>query len=139
MTIKQLANELVTCFLKEGFNVQIYEAYSTSSVYIKLDYGLSNSIRISDHKGKKHLRYRFNVLINETGYRTKVQGGIERRYYGTDKISKLISDIIKFRDSKIQYYGGLDEYTNKKLYYKNLCSGNKGFWSSAKEVTLKEV
>lgn len=55
-----------------------------------------------------------------------------------DKIQQLISDVIRFRNNKIQYYGGLEQYQDKKLYYKNLCSGNKGFWSAAKEITLED-
>lgn len=31
------------------------DAYSTNSIYLKFDYGIVNSLRISDHEGKKHL------------------------------------------------------------------------------------
>ena len=41
-----------------------YDAYSTNSVYLKFDYGVGNSLRISDHKGKKHLAYRFNIILD---------------------------------------------------------------------------
>lgn len=30
------------------------DAYSTNSIYLKFDYGIVNSLRISDHEGKKH-------------------------------------------------------------------------------------
>lgn len=40
-----------------------YDAYSTNSVYLKFDYGLGNSLRLSDHIGKAGLNYRFNKLI----------------------------------------------------------------------------
>lgn len=32
-----------------------YDAYSTNSVYLKFDYGLGNSLRLSDHTGKAGL------------------------------------------------------------------------------------
>lgn len=41
-----------------------YDAYSTNSVYLKFDYGLGNSLRISDHHGKERLNYRFNILLD---------------------------------------------------------------------------
>ena len=50
---KALADSLSERFLAEGFTVHRYDAYSTSSVYLKLDCGMCNSIRISDHRGKK--------------------------------------------------------------------------------------
>lgn len=34
-----------------------YDAYSTNSVYLKFDYGLGNSLRLSDHTGKAGLNY----------------------------------------------------------------------------------
>ena len=43
--------------LEKGFIVQRYDSVTTNSIYLKLDYGMCNSIRISDHKGKKHLSY----------------------------------------------------------------------------------
>lgn len=58
---KALADSLSERFLAEGFTVHRYDAYSTSSVYLKLDCGMCNSIRISDHRGKKHLAYRYNI------------------------------------------------------------------------------
>lgn len=39
-----------------------YDAYSTNSVYLKFDYGLGNSLRLSDHTGKAGLNYRFNII-----------------------------------------------------------------------------
>lgn len=39
MSIKDYMNKLLSDLDKEGFVLQYYEAYSTSSCYIKLDYG----------------------------------------------------------------------------------------------------
>ena len=47
--------------LEKGFIVQRYDSVTTNSIYLKLDYGMCNSIRISDHKGKKHLSYMYNL------------------------------------------------------------------------------
>ena len=59
--LKDLADEICTRLLKEGFIIYRYDAYSSNSVYLKLDFGVSHSIRISDHEGKRHLHYRYNI------------------------------------------------------------------------------
>ncbi|MCL2223599.1 MAG: hypothetical protein FWB96_01380 [Defluviitaleaceae bacterium] len=45
--IQQLADKLVLRLKAEGFTVQRYNAYTTESVYLKLDYGIAYSLRIS--------------------------------------------------------------------------------------------
>ena len=57
MTGKEIANILIKNLLNRNFTVHRYNAYSTSSIYLKLDYGLSCGIRISDHPGIK--KYKF--------------------------------------------------------------------------------
>ena len=69
MNIRDLATEVAQKLVEAGFVVHRYNAYSTQSVYLKLDYGVANSIRISDHKGKEKLSYRYRA---QTGRR---QGG----------------------------------------------------------------
>ena len=50
--INSLADYIANRLISEGFIVQRYNAYTTNSIYLKLDYGVCNSIRISDHPGK---------------------------------------------------------------------------------------
>ena len=45
---------------KEGFILHYLQAFSTDSCYIKLDFGVCMSIRISDHKGIDKYKYTFN-------------------------------------------------------------------------------
>ena len=61
--IKDIADKLVSALGRKGFIIQRYDAFKTDSVYLKLDYGVCNSIRISDHPGKQNLQYRYNVII----------------------------------------------------------------------------
>ena len=51
MNGKDVVNILTTKLLDIGVIVHRYDAYSTSSIYLKLDYGLSCGIRIADHPG----------------------------------------------------------------------------------------
>ena len=70
MNEKQVANILIDKLKKLGFVVCIYNAISTNSIYLKLDYGVCCGIRIADHKGKKKYHYRFNVIKNFNGDKT---------------------------------------------------------------------
>ena len=67
MNGKDVANILIPRLLNMNFIVHRYNSYSTSSIYLKLDYGLSCGIRIADHNGKKKYHYRFNVLKDYKG------------------------------------------------------------------------
>ena len=40
-----------------------YDAYSTNSVNLKIEYGLGNTLRLSDHTGKAGLNNRINIII----------------------------------------------------------------------------
>ena len=67
MTGKKIANILIQRLLSKGFIVHRYNSHTTSSIYIKLDYGVSCGIRIADHPGKKKYSYRFNVIKDYIG------------------------------------------------------------------------
>lgn len=110
-----------------------YSAYSTNSIYLKFDYGLAHSLRISDHDGKKHLSYKYNLLLNQKDFEIKEANGYEMRFYSVDEIGKLIYDILADREkaiNKSNNYIGLLNYKKKSIDYK------KGFWCGAKEVTI---
>ena len=62
MNEKQIAKVLVQKLLDMGFTVHRYNAVTTNSIYLKLDYGVCCGIRIADHNGKKKYHYRFNVV-----------------------------------------------------------------------------
>lgn len=61
LTNQEIADYLSEELKNNGFTVHRYDAFSTKSIYLKLDYGVCNSIRISDHNGKKYLKYRYNI------------------------------------------------------------------------------
>lgn len=107
--VKKELNDLAKCMadrlIAEGFIVQRYDAYSTSSIYLKLDYGVCNSIRISDHNGKKHLKYRYNIGPHIKEFRAVMRDRYPRLYYPIGEAEKMIDKILRDRDSKIDMYG----------------------------------
>lgn len=127
--LNNLADSIAERLLAEGFVIQRYDAYTTNSIYLKLDYGVCNSIRISDHAGKKHLKYRYNIgsFVNEF---RKEKDRFDRYYYRSDKSKNLIKKIISDRDCKKSKYGE-DGYRGFMQDNVNRNSDALGFWSKA--------
>ena len=115
--------------IAEGFTVQRYNAYTTNSIYLKLDYGVCNSIRISDHPGKKYLKYRYNIGSFVKEYR-KEKDKFDRFYYRADKSKNMIKKIIEDREAKKSRYGE-DAYIRLMQKSKSENAGTLGFWSKA--------
>ena len=105
MTGKEIANILVQRLAEIGFIVHQYNAYSTSSIYIKLDYGLSCGIRIADHPGKKKYSYRFNVIKDYIGDKVIIKDGLICRFYDFTELEEVIKAVQKERQEKINKYG----------------------------------
>ena len=126
MKIKDYMYKLLSDLDREGFILQYYEAFSTSSCYIKLDYGISNSIRIADHKGKDKYPYRFNLMLNLN--ESYEENG--RNYYSINDYNKMIQDIKNFRDNKLDEYGF--SYYEYMLNNKKDAKNKKGFWTKAR-------
>lgn len=126
MGIKDYMYKLLNDLDVEGFILQYYEAYSTSSCYVKLDYGISNSIRIADHKGKDKYPYRFNLMVGlDESY--EVDG---RYYYSVSDYGKMIQDIKNFKNEQLNKYGF--SYYEYMLKNKKDAKNKKGFWSKAR-------
>lgn len=71
LNTRHSAEELCSQLIQKGFIVHMYQAVTSSSIYIKLDYGASYTIRISDHKGIPKYDYRYNLMMNMTRNETK--------------------------------------------------------------------
>ena len=100
--LKAIIAELKVRLVEEGFRVHYYKSYTTQSHYFKLDGGLAHSLRVSDHPGKRHLEYRFNLFINGNGKEViKTDRGYIRMIYGADSIEQMITDIKRNRTVEI--------------------------------------
>lgn len=111
-----------------------YDAYSTNSVYLKFDYGVANSLRIADHAGKKHLAYRFNIILNLTEPKNDLSGRFPRNYYPPDMVDQVIEDILAGVEAKRARYRDYDK-TVKDAKAKIV--HERGFWQQAHEVKKK--
>lgn len=105
MTGKDVANILIKKLLDLGLIVHIYNSYSTSSIYLKLDYGLACGIRIADHPGKKKYSYRFNVIKDYKGNKVILKDGLICRFYDFNELDVVIDAIKNEKQEKINKYG----------------------------------
>lgn len=122
MKLEKAADKIINKLLDLGFIVHRYDAYSTNSIYIKLDYGACNSIRISDHEGKQHLSYKYNALKGiRKPYWTKDFKNMWRYYCNCKDIDNLINQIRSDRNFKIiqgNYEELKEKFKKENLKYK---------------------
>jgi hypothetical protein len=129
-----IAVHIIRQLKKEGITILRYNSYSSNSIYLKLDYGVLNSIRISDHQGKKHLAYRYNIIYGETSsYMNRTAEGWPRYFFPLGRADKLLEQIKQDRMVKLATMGYHDYEQKMKQYY---FEGQQrpGFWQQAVEV-----
>lgn len=105
MNGNDVANYLIPKLLEIGFIVHRYNSHSTSSIYLKLDYGLSCGIRIADHKGKKKYHYRFNVLKDYVGNEVILKDGLICRFYNFNELDSVLNAVQQEKQQKLNKYG----------------------------------
>ncbi|HGO9409079.1 TPA: hypothetical protein ACLBZV_003439 [Bacillus cereus] len=130
--IKRAADYLVKQFKELGFKVMRYDSYSTNSVYIKLDDGVVGTVRISDHKGKKHLRCKYNLIKGSNRY-MRDDKGVKRFFFPMKEIDLLVEKAVFDRVVLIEKYGQ-DNYNHFMERNRNKGQSSKGFWQQAKYV-----
>lgn len=78
--LESIAAELINKLNAKGFVIHRYDAYTTNSIYLRVDYGVCRSVRISDHPSSSKCKMRYNVVTNEpTG--CKLDEFIKRYYF----------------------------------------------------------
>lgn len=112
-----------------GCMIHRYDAQGTNSIYLKVDAGVACSIRLSDHNGYTHLKYRFNYMANVPGSGVeRIMDEHDRYYYQADAIDQLIADVIALRNQRKKLYPNYDA-----LIRRSIAEGEKqkGFWQRA--------
>lgn len=107
---KRLANKIKKILEERGFKIEIQKARKTKSIYIKLDNGACDSIRISNHISIKN-NCKYYLVRNYKGKRKSFYNGQIKRYYNYNNIGRLITDIETERFEKIIKNG----YSNYKM------------------------
>lgn len=123
MTGIDIVNILIPKLLDMDFIVHRYDAYSTSSIYLKLDYGIACGIRIADHPGKKKYSYRFNIIKDFNGNKVILKDGLISRFYDFTELEKVLKDVQEEKQKKLCKYG----INNYNLYIKREQKENELF------------
>lgn len=111
-----------------------YDSVSTNSIYLKFDYGVACSLRISDHNGYKHLDYRYNILKSMENCPCKTESihhSHKKMFYSPKMISACCKDILAEKRTREARYRS---YQAVVLKAKQEATKDKGFWHGAKLV-----
>lgn len=130
---QKVISHLIARLKATGFIIQRYDAYSTQSVYLKLDYGVCNSIRISDHPGKAHLSYRYNLIKGVDVHSDFGDDGLLRHYFPHDRVDNLVTKILSDRENRLATYG-IPKYTALMKKNREKHKNDRGFWKEARLV-----
>lgn len=124
--LKDVMFQLMKELDKKGFIIHYLQAYSTPSCYVKLDFGVANSIRVSDHKGIEKYQYRFNLMLNiDKSYEKD-----GRMYYCLNDMDKLVHDVVDFKNKQLEKYKF--NYYEYMLREKKNKENKTGFWQRAR-------
>jgi hypothetical protein len=118
----------------QGVIVQRYDALSTLSIYLKFDYGIANTLRISDHRGKDKLSYKYNIRTDVNEFYQVGEGATEMNFYPFDQVDACLKKILLARYGKIAQYGwrSYERLMNKTV--DKMAESKNRFWKSATHV-----
>lgn len=136
-TIQQLATKVVKELYAKGVHIHKYVSPAYGSTYLKFDYGAGYSLRIADHASKKkHLHYRFNLLLDCKKPYTDYSGKYPRHFYGPKHVKKLIEDVLGEIEMKKLAYGPTNYEQFMEQGKRRQEETTKGFWSRAVKISL---
>ena len=129
----KLADEIAQALIAEGFTVHRYDSASTESIYLRLDWGACNSVRVSGHAGHIHARCRYNIGPY-IGTAIETEERYPRFYWPESDVAALVAKCVSDRDARIGWCGA-NGYRNivrrKKREAKH---AERGFWTLARKV-----
>lgn len=98
MNCKEIAEYIINIMISRGVTIQRYDSMSTNSIYLKFDYGLAKSLRISDHLSTSNFNYKYSII-------TKEKYTLGNDSYSVKELPDLVYDILHFRSMKLNKYG----------------------------------
>lgn len=134
--IRGVADVLVSALQSKGIKVMRYDAYSSNSIYLKFDYGLLYTLRLSDHRGKRHLVYRFNAIYGYKGPGAReTKWGWYQEFYTLQNpdLNEMYLSILELKKEQLQKYGPIGYKIEMQMAI-NRNKHNKGFWKAANDL-----
>lgn len=136
--MKQSLNDIANAVIEKlrgKVIIHRYDSFSTNSIYLKFDYGVARSLRISDHDGKRHLKYHFNILEsmgNKSSKETHTRQGFEMVFYSPAMINACCRDILASKADRVERYRDYDAIVERA---KAEATPDKGFWHGARLIS----
>ena len=110
-----------------------YNAVRTNSIYLKFDYGVACSLRISDHLGYDYLSDRYNIVVGlEKPYIEA--GDYPKEFFPPSMADEVIQRILMARQEKMARYLDYGKTVRKEQHKKDICDKTKSFWKGCKEI-----
>lgn len=107
--VRELVDYLERALVSMGFLVHRYDAKGSCSCYLKLDWGLACSVRVSDHS--THYPYRFQIGPHIKEKRQGVsKDGNPMLYYPADAADDMLAAVEAERAKKVARYGNIGLY-----------------------------
>lgn len=115
-----VANKLIAQLKEIGIESYVWHVATTGSVYIRFSDSRMCSVRIGDHNGRDHLKYKYNLRsdINDKHKKWVKDGNAWRFYLPLNRWKDLIPVLVQ-RHNQIQ------EWPESKFKY-NIPSFKKG-------------
>lgn len=142
-----LANMIIKYVKQHNIHILRYDSKSSESIYLKFDYGVAGSLRLSSHMSKKDLHYTFNLLVGlKKPYKETVRrgyGNIYRYYYSEKFVGNLAQDIVRYKQYRLYKYGEIKynnlkesnaKYTQEKMSQPKNKKNIRSFWCVCKEA-----
>lgn len=109
--IEKATNRIIELCKEEGIIVHYYKSRTSDSMYLKFDYGVAHSLRISSHMGIEKYHYKFNLIKGIPKiYEIKYKNDTHSTYYPFKEFYQCVKDIVENRDKMIEKYNGFDGY-----------------------------
>lgn len=128
--IKEIADYIGEA-LRGKLIIHRYDAFSTNSIYLKFDYGVANSLRISDHSGYDYLSYRYNIIVGLEKPYAETVGAYTKEYYPPEMKDIVIERILAQREEKVRRYKDYDAVVRRQ---RRKPDRTKSFWRNCKEI-----
>lgn len=135
--VQTIADRLIGELKARGIVVHRTDAVNSASAYLKLDYGILGSVRISDHLGTGEvLGFRWNLMseIGEPYTTTDLEQGHDRHWYGWVHLGDMIGHIERYRAQRQQQMGQEGYVVAMGRNEWNINRTRKGFWEKARRV-----
>jgi len=109
---KDIADKLIIELAAKGIECYIWHLATTGSVYIRFKDSRMCSVRIGNHDGRDHLKYKYNLRDDiSSNHKNWIKDGETWRYYlQLTKWKELIPELVKrheliqtWPESKFQY------------------------------------